>query len=97
MQRWGTGGEMALWESQDAGESWSKIRDVTWDSPRNHKYARRPVNAHPDFHAFWADGHPDVQSPSHLYFTNRDGSEVWRLPYTMEEASERPERVFPRD
>jgi len=90
---WGTGGEMALWESRDRGVVWSKVRDITQNSELNHAYARRPVNAHDDFYALWADGHPDEMSESRLYFTNRAGDAVWRLPYQMTEATARPERV----
>ena len=79
-QRWGTGGEMALWESKDQGATWEKLRDLTQDSPRNHAYARRPLNAHPDFYAFWADGHADTLSKSILYFTNRDGTKITPMP-----------------
>ena len=82
-QRWGTGGEMAMWVSEDQGATWRKLRDVTRGSRFNHGYARRPVNAHPDFYAFWADGNPDELSPSHLYFTNQAGDAVWRMPYEM--------------
>jgi hypothetical protein len=84
-QRWGTGGEVAIWISADKGQAWKKLRDVTTDSERNHAYVRRPINAHPDFYAFWADGNPDSLSVSHLYFCNRAGEEVWELPYEMEE------------
>ena len=80
----GTGGEMAMWISRDEGQNWHKARDITTGSARNHAYARRPRNAHPDFYAFWADGNPDELSESHLYFTGRSGVPVWRLPYTME-------------
>jgi hypothetical protein len=90
-QHWGTGGEMALWESHDAGVTWAKTRDITLGSSQNHMYARRPVNAHPGFYAFWADGNPDELSPSHLYFTNRTGERVWRLPYTMTQDAMPPE------
>lgn len=83
-QRWGTGGEMVLWESRDQGQTWERIRNITQNSVMNQAYARRPVNAHPDFYAFWADGNPDEVSISHLYFTNRSGDKVWRLPYEME-------------
>jgi hypothetical protein len=94
-QRWGTGGEVAIWRSTNRGESWEKERDVTRNSERNHSYVRRPVNAHDDFHAFWADGDADKLSPSHLYFTNKAGSQVWRLPYDMEGETARPELVNP--
>jgi hypothetical protein len=79
---WGAGGEMALWISKDAGASWTKARVLTGGSERNHGYARRPVNAHPDFYAFWADGNPDRMSISRLYFCSRDG-DVRQLPYDM--------------
>ena len=74
----GGGGEVAIWISRDEGKTWTKERDVTRDSPLNHNYVRRPVNAHPDFYAFWADGDPDKFSQSRLYFTNRAGDRVWR-------------------
>ncbi len=92
-QPWGGGGEIELWESVNAGETWTKTRAITHDSERNHNYVRRPVNAHADFYAFWADGNPDTFSESHLYFTNRSGDTVWRLPYTMAGQSARPEVV----
>ena len=79
----GSGGEIAIWTSRDDGKTWEKERDVTTRSPMNHNYVRRPVAAHPDFYAFWADGDPDKFSPSHLYFTNQSGDQVWQLPYDM--------------
>ena len=94
-QRHGTGGEMAVWTSPDQGKTWTKERDVTAASRFNHAYARRPVDAQPDFYAFWADGNPDELSPSHLYFTNRDGDRVWRLPYDMTGDFAKPELVRP--
>jgi len=56
----------------------------------NHNYVRRPMNAHPDFEAFWADGNPGRFSPSKLYFTNRAGDKVWQLPYDMESEFAKP-------
>ena len=44
---------------------------------------RRPVNAHPQFYALWADGNPHEPSESRLYFTDRDGGRVWQLPGKM--------------
>lgn len=82
-QRWGTGGEIAAWISEDGGATWTRERVITRDSARNHTYVRRPVDAHPDFHAFWADGDPDAFSPSRLYFTNRACDGVWMLPPEM--------------
>ena len=75
------GGEMTIWESRDQGTRWTMIRQVTRDSPRNHNYARRPVQARDPFFSFWADGDPTKLSPSHLYFSNSSGDRVWRLPY----------------
>ena len=92
-QKWGTGGEMVLWLSKDAGDTWEKLRDITKNSPRNHAYARRPVNAHPDFYAFWADGNPDAFSESHLYFTNKNGDQVWELPYDLTEDLSAPKAL----
>ena len=94
-QRWGTGGEVAIWRSEDQGGSWTKERDVTRNSAMNHHYVRRPVNAHDDFYAYWADGNPDEFSPSHLYFANKQGDRVWRLPYEMKDEFAAPEPLAP--
>ena len=94
-QEHGAGGEIAIWESRDEGKQWRKARELTRKSRFNHGYVRRPVNAHPDFHALWADGDPDQLSESRLYFSNRSGSQVRRLPYTMESARAEPEFVAP--
>ncbi|MEY4884910.1 MAG: hypothetical protein RL151_219 [Bacteroidota bacterium] len=91
-QRWGTGGEMAIWESRNEGESWIRTRQLTVSSTLNHSYARRPLNAHPGFEAFWADGHADSLSPSRLYFCDRRGR-VYRMPGLMQTALMRAERV----
>lgn len=93
-QRWGTGGEVAVWTSSDEGATWKQTRQVTSGSTSNHGYVRRPVNAHPDFYGLWADGNPDKLSISHLYFTNREGTRTWRLPYDMKQDFAKPERVF---
>ncbi|MCK5861747.1 MAG: BNR-4 repeat-containing protein [Candidatus Hydrogenedentes bacterium] len=92
-QPFGTGGEMAVWLSRDEGVTWKKERDITRNSKHNHAYARRPVNAHPDFYAFWADGNPDAFSQSQLYFSNKDGDKVWMLPYDMTEDWATPMRI----
>lgn len=93
----GSGGEVVWWGSRDKGLTWSKQRDVTRRSPMNHNYVRRPVNAHPDFYAFWGDGNPDKLSESRLYFTKRTGDRVWRLPYQMDGLTAVPEVVRQRD
>jgi len=92
-QKLGTGGEMALWECADEGITWKKVRNITHNSPRNHSYARRPLNVHPDFYAFWADGNADKLSESRLYFTNRKGDKTWVLPYDMQKDFAKPELV----
>lgn len=83
-QKYGTGGEIALWTSNDEGQTWNKLRNISENSLRNNSYVRRPLNAHKDFYALWADGNADKFSESHLYFTNKQGDKVWELPYTME-------------
>lgn len=82
-QHWGTGGEMALWVSEDDGMTWQLRRQLTHNSARNQAYARRPVNAHDGFVAFWADGNPDELSESRLYFCDREGT-VYQLPPHMD-------------
>jgi hypothetical protein len=41
-----------------------------------------PLNAHPDFYAFWADGNAFKPSVSCLYFASKDGG-VTAMPYVM--------------
>jgi BNR repeat-containing family member len=90
-QAYNPGGEMALWVSPDQGQTWRLVKQLTRESERNHTYARRPVNAHPDFYAIWADGNAREPSESSLYFTNRDGDRVWRLPPKMNSDFVQPE------
>ena len=92
-QKYGTGGEIVIWESKDEGMTWKKSRNITDKSIRNHSYVRRPLNAHEDFYAFWADGDADKFSESHLYFTNKQGNKIWELPYEMKEENEKPIRL----
>jgi len=91
-QPWSTGGDMVMWVSKDKGKSWEKTA-LTHGSAarasipirrdkRNHSYARKPVDAHPDFYAFWADGDAFKPSVSCLYFTSRDG-DVTAMPYRI--------------
>lgn len=91
-QPYNPGGEVAMWLSDDQGKTWRKHKQLTAGSERNHTYVRRPVNAHPDFYALWADGHGRKPSPSLLYFCNREGT-VFVLPRTMEGPSAKPEPV----
>ena len=92
-QAYGAGGEIVMWLSRDEGRSWKKARQLTRGSRYNHTYVRRPVNAHPDFYAIWADGDAFAPSGSSLYFTNRAGSRVWRLPRKMDGDWAKPEPV----
>lgn len=91
-QPYGTGGEVEEWVSSDDGVTWNRSRALTAGSRFNHTYVRRPLNAHPDFYALWADGDAFGESESRLYFANRKG-EVFRLPALMRADYERPERV----
>jgi hypothetical protein len=90
-QPYNPGGEVAMWTSTDRGTTWTKIKQLTRDSRYNHTYVRRPVNAHPDFYAIWADGHARQKSDSRLYFTDRDGTRVWRLPVQIPGDTAKPE------
>jgi len=89
-QAYNTGGEIAMWTSPDHGAHWTKVKQLTAGSAYNHGYCRRPVNAHPDFYAIWADGHARQPSPSRLYFCDRVGN-VRVLPSQMKEDFVRPE------
>jgi hypothetical protein len=92
-QKYGTGGELAVWISRNEGETWEKTIDLTLKSTRNHSYVRRPLNAHDDFYAFWADGDADKLSESHLYFSNKAGDKVWELPYNMYSDEIKPMKI----
>ncbi|MDD2600035.1 MAG: BNR-4 repeat-containing protein [Kiritimatiellae bacterium] len=92
-QPYNPGGEISMWLTQDAGSNWPEIRKITDGSERNHTYVRAPINAHPDFYGYWADGHGRKPSKSCLYFCNQRG-EAFRLPDKMEGAMARPEPVF---
>jgi len=89
-QRYGTGGEIAMWISRDEGVTWMKLRNITQQSMRNNSYVRRPVNANRNFYAFWADGNADKFSESHLWFSNKNGKKVYKLPYEMSGDFETP-------
>jgi hypothetical protein len=92
-QRYNTGGEVALWTSSDRGKTWRLDRQLTRVSLHNHTYCRKPLGAHPDFRALWADGHGRKPSESRLYFCDRTGSHVFRLPVDMAGESARPEPI----
>jgi hypothetical protein len=82
---------MVMWTSRDEGQTWNKSKQLTHDSKWNHTYPRRPVDAQPPFYSLWADGHPLERSASQLYFCDREGSHVWRLPAQMNENFATPE------
>jgi len=89
-QPYNPGGEIAMWDSKDQGRTWNKTRRMTIGSERNHTYARKPVNAHPDFYALWADGHGRKPSESLLYFSDKKGN-VRVLPRRMDGDFAKPE------
>ncbi|MGA0559706.1 BNR-4 repeat-containing protein [Larkinella sp. VNQ87] len=88
-QAYGTGGDLVLLESRNGGKSWKKVKAVTNNPARNQSYPRRPVAAHPDFYAFWADGNARKPSASYLYFCNQKG-QVFQLPARMQNDFEKP-------
>lgn len=91
-QPYNPGGEVAMWKSTDQGVTWSKMRQLTQASDRNHTYVRRALNSHADFVAIWADGHGRQPSESRLYFANVLG-DVFQLPKNMASDHARPERL----
>ncbi len=92
-QAYNTGGEIAMWISKDSGATWAKVKELTRNSERNHTYARRPVNAHDDFYAMWADGHGREPSESVLYFCDKKGN-VWSLPREMKLGVRSKQQMF---
>lgn len=92
-QAHGTGGDIEVWESLDEGATWKRVRQLTSGGPLNHSFVRRPVNAHPDFYAIWADGNPFKPSESRLYFTNKAMDRVWMLPEKIEGEAGKPKLV----
>ncbi len=95
-QSYNPGGELVIWTSHDTGQTWRK-QHLTEASPYNHTYSRRPLNAHPGFYAFWADGHARRPSDSRLYFFDAEAATVFRLPSKMTEDAARPMPVPFRD
>jgi len=92
-QPYNPGGEIAMWVSKDQGLTWKKSKQLTENSERNHTYARRPVNAHPDFYSIWADGHGRKPSQSSLYFCDKRGN-VYILPREMKEDFLKPQLLI---
>jgi hypothetical protein len=90
-QAYNTGGEVIMWKSSDKGKTWIIEKQLTQNSPRNHCYVRRPVEAHPDFYGIWADGHGRKPSESYLYICNKKG-EVFVLPRETTKVMITPEK-----
>lgn len=88
-QKHGAGGEVAIWVSDDQGQSWSMQKQITQNSPRNHNYVRRVVNGQSPFQYFWADGNPGGLTKSVMYFGDSQGN-TWQLPYKMSEEKVKP-------
>ena len=83
------GGEIAMWISKDGGKTWHLQKQLTKKSTYNNGYVRRPVNASPDFYAFWADGHGREPSASRLYYCNQNG-QVFQMPTKLNHTSKIP-------
>ena len=90
-QPYNPGGEIVMWTSADQGQSWTRVKQLTHDSKLNHTFVRRPLDPNAEFYAFWADGNGREPSESHLYFTNKRGDHVWRLPSKMTTEFAKPE------
>ena len=90
-QPFGTGGDMVMWTSDDEGLTWTKLKTLTHDEQHNHSFARQPLKASAKFYALWGDGDTHEPSESALYFTDRTGSHVWRLPRHMDGETATPE------
>jgi len=92
-QPYTTGGDMVMWTSRDQGATWKNVKQLTHAKAINHTYAKKPVNAQPDFYALWADGDTLKPSESSFYFTDKQGSAVWKLPVKMTTEFAKPVRV----
>ena len=88
-QAYNPGGEMMVWESVNKGKTWNPVRQLTVNSPRNHSYARVPLNAESAFYAMWADGDGRKPSMSNFYFCDEYGN-VYALPREMKNDFEKP-------
>lgn len=72
IDRWGTGGQMHLWQSRDRGQTWADLGPKT-DDQQSYTYARRPHHAQRDFAWLFSDGRANTPSPSTLHFADSDG------------------------
>ena len=91
-QKWGVGGELQVWKSDDLGDNWIKEKDLTHKSRMNHSYVRKSENFKAPFIYFWANGDAHQFSKSELFFGNLNG-EIWKLPYSMEKEYELPQKI----
>lgn len=91
-QKWGVGGELAIWKSKDNGETWKRIKTLTKNSVNSHSYVRRPVDCKVPFCFFWANGNSHIFSKSELYFGDFKGN-IWKLPYQMKNDFEKPIKI----
>ena len=91
-QKWGVGGELQVWKSDDLGYHWIKERDLTHKSVMNHSYVRKSENFKAPFIFFWSNGDAHQFSKSELFFGNLNG-EIWKLPYSMEKEYELPQKI----
>lgn len=92
-QKWGVGGELSIWVSNDSGQTWAKERQLTENSKMSHSYVRKPVSYKAPFCFFWANGHSHEFSKSELFFGDFDGN-IWKLPYDMKDDYEKPVKVY---
>lgn len=93
-QPFNPGGEIGVWATHDAGDTWTFEKALTAKSVRNQNYPRQPLNVHPGFYALWADGHGRKPSESSLYFCDRDLN-VYRMPRWFEGDFAQPEPYTP--
>lgn len=84
-----------MWLSRDQGAKWTRVKTLTSGGTLNHSYARKPLNAHPDFYALWADGDPPRPSKPVICFATR-GGDVFALPERMAGPTARPEKMESR-
>ncbi|MDX1285412.1 MAG: hypothetical protein R3182_10375, partial [Draconibacterium sp.] len=91
-QKWGVGGELAIWKSTDNGETWKMEKQLTENSQMSHAYVRKVINGKEPFCFFWADGHSHKMSKSELYFGDFEGN-IWKLPYVMKKKYGSPVKI----
>ena len=84
------GGEIENWQSDDQGATWTKVKQVTGRSSRNHNYARRPLFYQDPFAVFWADGDPLSSAPAICTLPRRVGSGCGSCPATCRANSPNP-------